>query len=560
MIVRSRSAGDEEWLTAALVERWGSTVIVTRGRETDAAGIDALIALDASGERTGLLTYRIGDDGLEVVTLDSMRPGLGVGSALLGRATEVARRAGAQRLWLITTNDNLHAIGFYERRGLAGRGCSQGRRRRGETAQAIDPGSLRYRYRAPRRDRARAGCGQSRRDSNAVGTSFTVVRHLVGQIERPEDRVLPGFVNPLPSRRAASRRVASRVLGIGGLVLAVLAVPAVSGAATASHRATGAQAGKPAVFSILPSGASLFDGQSLVSPNGRFKLAMQSDGNLVLYGDGLVLWDSGTLNDAPDSAMMQGDGNFVIYKANRPIWSSGTSSAVRGSYRLAVQSDGNVVVYSPANKPLWQTFATAGAGLQYGDSGPAVRTLQAHLMTLGYWLGTANGYFGDSTQQAVWALQKAAGLPRTGTITGATAVADRERGPPQAEAHGGQSRRGQLEQRPCHDHPGRQARLDPQHLDGRRLHLLGQVRDLGRHHAHGHLPHLLYDQRAGRRLARRPVAPEVLHLGRHRHSRRLLRPAGARLPRLCACEQRGDQLDLGEQHPAHRRGGLGLLR
>jgi hypothetical protein len=235
--------------------------------------------------------------------------------------------------------------------------------------------------------------------------------------------VLPGFVNPKPSRRVAPRRVVSRVLGIGGLVLAVLAVPAVSGAATASHRATGAQAGKPAVFSILPSGASLFDGQSLVSPNGRFKLAMQSDGNLVLYGDGLVLWDSGTLNDAPDTAMMQGDGNFVVYKANRPIWSSGTSSSVRGLYRLAVQNDGNVVVYSPANKPLWQTFATAGAGLQYGDSGPAVRALQAHLMTLGYWLGTANGYFGDSTQQAVWALQKAAGLPRTGTITGATAVA-----------------------------------------------------------------------------------------------------------------------------------------
>lgn len=245
--------------------------------------------------------------------------------------------------------------------------------------------------------------------------------------------MLPGFVNPKPSqrvapRRAAPRRVASRVLGIGGLVLAglvlaVLAVPAVSGAATASQRATGAQAGKPAVFSILPSGASLFDGQSLVSPNGRFKLAMQSDGNLVLYGDGLVLWDSGTLNDAPDTAMMQGDGNFVIYKANRPIWSSGTSSSGRGLYRLAVQNDGNVVVYSPANKPLWQTFATAGAGLQYGDSGPAVRALQAHLMKLGYWLGTVNGYFGDSTQQAVWALQKAAGLPRTGTITGATAVA-----------------------------------------------------------------------------------------------------------------------------------------
>ena len=41
---------------------------------------------------------------------------------------------------------------------------------------------------------------------------------------------------------------------------------------------------------------------------------MQGDGNLVLYGAGLVLWDSGTVHDAPDFATLQGDGNFVIYK------------------------------------------------------------------------------------------------------------------------------------------------------------------------------------------------------------------------------------------------------
>jgi len=177
------------------------------------------------------------------------------------------------------------------------------------------------------------------------------------------------------------------------------------------------------VFATLPSGARLFDGQSLVSDNGRFSLDMQADGNLVLYGAGLVLWDSGTVHDAPDYAILQGDGNFVIYKGLRPLWSSGTDQATRGLYTLTVQDDGNVVLYSPADKPLWNTYAQAGEGLQYGDSGPAVRQLQIHLAALGYWLGSPNGYFADSTQQAVWALQKAAGLPRSGYITGATAVA-----------------------------------------------------------------------------------------------------------------------------------------
>jgi hypothetical protein len=219
------------------------------------------------------------------------------------------------------------------------------------------------------------------------------------------------------------RQVLSSVLSVAGAVLTVLAVPAVSGATTTSRLAPGTRAGKPAVFSALPSGARLFDGQSLVSPNGRFKLDLQSDGNLVLSGAGIVLWDSGTVNDAPDAAVMQSDGNLVLYKAQRPIWSSATDNSLQGIYTLTVQNDGNVVIYSPAHKPLWETYTEAGVGLQYGDSGPAVRALQVQLTALGYWLGAPNGYFGDSTQQAVWALQKAAGLPRSGYITGATAVA-----------------------------------------------------------------------------------------------------------------------------------------
>ena len=54
--------------------------------------------------------------------------------------------------------------------------------------------------------------------------------------------------------------------------------------------------------------------------------------------------------------------------------------------------------------------------LALGDSGPAVLTLQERLTALGYWLGTANGVYGDTTQQAVFALQKAAGIARDGVV------------------------------------------------------------------------------------------------------------------------------------------------
>jgi ribosomal protein S18 acetylase RimI-like enzyme len=53
-----------------------------------------------------------------LVTLDAFTEGQGIGSALLDAVTDEARRQGCRRLWLITTNDNLHALRFYQRREL----------------------------------------------------------------------------------------------------------------------------------------------------------------------------------------------------------------------------------------------------------------------------------------------------------------------------------------------------------------------------------------------------------------------------------------------------------
>ncbi len=61
--------------------------------------------------------------------------------------------------------------------------------------------------------------------------------------------------------------------------------------------------------------------------------------------------------------------------------------------------------------------------LRPGDTGPAVLALQQQLSALGYWLGRPDGNFGDSTEQAVYALQKAAGLTRDGVVGAHTARA-----------------------------------------------------------------------------------------------------------------------------------------
>ncbi len=122
VMTRPAVAGDREWIERTLVDRWGSTIVVSRGERQDAAALAAIVAVDATDahepERIGLLTYRVDPEGLEVVTLDALRPGAGVGVALVDGATQIARNARATRLWLTTTNDNLRALRFYQRRGL----------------------------------------------------------------------------------------------------------------------------------------------------------------------------------------------------------------------------------------------------------------------------------------------------------------------------------------------------------------------------------------------------------------------------------------------------------
>lgn len=58
----------------------------------------------------------------------------------------------------------------------------------------------------------------------------------------------------------------------------------------------------------------------------------------------------------------------------------------------------------------------ADTQLRYGDSGPKVAALQKRLKSLGYWVSGTDGAFGPTTQQAVFAIQKVAGLSRDGVV------------------------------------------------------------------------------------------------------------------------------------------------
>lgn len=110
---------------------------------------------------------------------------------------------------------------------------------------------------------------------------------------------------------------------------------------------------------VLLPGERLEMHQELRSPNDRFALVYQADGNLVLYrDDGLPLWASQTAGTSVGDASMQEDGNFVVYDAaGVPVWASGTDGNPGAVVKL--QPDGNLVIYTVADVPIWAT-GTAG--------------------------------------------------------------------------------------------------------------------------------------------------------------------------------------------------------
>ncbi|MGC4746346.1 GNAT family N-acetyltransferase [Micromonospora sp. DT201] len=102
----------------ALHEReWGGPFVIAHDTRYDLRTLPTLVAVDGEAV-VGALAYRVDEGGLEVVSLVAAQPGGGVGTALLAAATSIAVEAGLGRVWLITSNDNLRALRFYQRRGM----------------------------------------------------------------------------------------------------------------------------------------------------------------------------------------------------------------------------------------------------------------------------------------------------------------------------------------------------------------------------------------------------------------------------------------------------------
>lgn len=113
--IRAVTEQERDWMKEFLIQHWGSTQMVYSQGIHQCDELPAFVAY-IDEKPVGLITYQISPQGCEIVSLDSLIEGKGIGSVLVQAVEEIALANQIRRMYLITTNDNLHALRFYQKR------------------------------------------------------------------------------------------------------------------------------------------------------------------------------------------------------------------------------------------------------------------------------------------------------------------------------------------------------------------------------------------------------------------------------------------------------------
>lgn len=104
-------------VTAFIAEHWLSTKMIIRGDIIDMTQVDGIVVYD-NEKIVGLLTYSITDHTCEITSLNSLIEKQGIGTSLIQHIIAIARQKQCKRIIVVTTNDNIDAIRFYQKRGF----------------------------------------------------------------------------------------------------------------------------------------------------------------------------------------------------------------------------------------------------------------------------------------------------------------------------------------------------------------------------------------------------------------------------------------------------------
>jgi N-acetylglutamate synthase-like GNAT family acetyltransferase len=116
--VRKIKDCNRKWIRKFISKEWGAEKVVSRGKIYYPHQLPGFIAFK-NKKYLGLITYKIEKDSCEIITLNSIVKKKGIGSALVEKVKKIAKKSDCQRIWLITTNDNIDALIFWQKIGFS---------------------------------------------------------------------------------------------------------------------------------------------------------------------------------------------------------------------------------------------------------------------------------------------------------------------------------------------------------------------------------------------------------------------------------------------------------
>jgi hypothetical protein len=114
-----------------------------------------------------------------------------------------------------------------------------------------------------------------------------------------------------------------------------------------------------AACGMLGTNQTLYSPGSIASCDGVYNVAIQTDGNLVVYRGSTPIWATYKFGTRA-KLVMQGDGNLVVYADQGVLWASNKFGS---GATMNMQTDGNLVVYNGSMAPMWASGSTREAVL-----------------------------------------------------------------------------------------------------------------------------------------------------------------------------------------------------
>jgi len=117
ILLRPTNEHDRPFIRELITRRWNAEAVVVHGEIFYPAELPGLLA-EHGHEKLGLITYQIKNNQCEIITLDSLEEGQGIGTQLIAAVKTIAMKANCIQIRVVTTNDNIPALGFYQKRGF----------------------------------------------------------------------------------------------------------------------------------------------------------------------------------------------------------------------------------------------------------------------------------------------------------------------------------------------------------------------------------------------------------------------------------------------------------